>query len=44
METLYHQTSQLVQEASYLFHKLELDPDGEKIEDAIQTKINAISA
>ncbi|CAH0722598.1 unnamed protein product, partial [Brenthis ino] len=44
METLYHQTSQLVQEASYLFHKLELEPDGEKIEDAIQTKINAISA
>lgn len=45
METLYHQTNQLIQEASDLFHKLEKDPDhGEEVENAIQSKINAISA
>lgn len=44
METLYHQTNQLVQEASNLFLKLENDPAGERIEEAIQQKINAISA
>ncbi|CAH2099872.1 unnamed protein product [Euphydryas editha] len=44
MESLYHQTSQLIQETSDLFHKLENDPDGEKIETAIQLKINAINA
>ncbi|XP_050358547.1 probable Golgi SNAP receptor complex member 2 [Nymphalis io] len=44
METLYHQTSQLIQETSVLFHKLEFEPDGERIENDIQSKINAISA
>lgn len=44
MEALYHQTSQLIQETSNLFHKLENDPDWEGIENAIQAKINAISA
>ncbi|XP_045760823.1 probable Golgi SNAP receptor complex member 2 [Maniola jurtina] len=44
METLYHQTSQLIQETSNLFHKLESDPDWENIENAIQSKINTISA
>ncbi|XP_034841141.1 probable Golgi SNAP receptor complex member 2 [Maniola hyperantus] len=44
METLYHQTSQLIQETSNLFHKLETDPDWEDIENAIQSKINTISA
>ncbi|CAH2990086.1 unnamed protein product [Chilo suppressalis] len=45
METLYHQTNQLVQEASDLFLKLEKDPaNNDKIEDDIQSKINAITA
>ncbi|XP_061382840.1 probable Golgi SNAP receptor complex member 2 [Danaus plexippus] len=44
MEALYHQTTQLIQETSNLFHKLENDPDAEKIEGAIQEKINIIKA
>lgn len=44
MEALYHQTTQLIQETSNLFHKLENDPDAEKIEGAIQEKINTIKA
>ncbi|XP_023949091.1 probable Golgi SNAP receptor complex member 2 [Bicyclus anynana] len=44
METLYHQTTQLIQETTNLFHKLENSPDWEGIENAIQSKINAISA
>ncbi|XP_013195030.2 probable Golgi SNAP receptor complex member 2 [Amyelois transitella] len=45
MEALYHQTSQLIQETSDLFLKLENDPDRcQETEDAIQTKINAISS
>ncbi|CAB3248447.1 unnamed protein product [Arctia plantaginis] len=45
METLYHQTNQLIQETSELFQKLERDPSNFKdIENAIQSKINAISA
>ncbi|CAK1599861.1 unnamed protein product [Parnassius mnemosyne] len=43
METLYHQTTKLIQETTDLFHKLEGDPS-ENIENAIQSKINAISA
>lgn len=45
METLYHQTNQLIQETSELFQKLDKDPSNyEGIENAIQSKINAISA
>ncbi|KAM3966588.1 golgi SNAP receptor complex member 2 [Aphomia sociella] len=45
MEVLYHQTSQLIQETSDLFQKLEKDPtNSEHIENAIQSKINAIAA
>ncbi|CAH2253320.1 jg965 [Pararge aegeria aegeria] len=44
MESLYYQTSQLIQETSNLFPKLENDPNWESIENAIQLKINAISA
>lgn len=44
METLYHQTNQLLQETSELFQKLERDPSNCGIENSIQTKINAISA
>lgn len=44
METLYLQTTQLIQETTDLFHKLENEPDGEKIENDIQSKINAIIA
>lgn len=45
METLYHQTNQLIQETSELFQKLERDPSNFKdIENAIQSKISAISA
>lgn len=43
MEQLYHQTTQLIQETTDLFQKLERDPS-ESIENAIQSKINAISA
>lgn len=44
METLYHQTNQLLQETSDLFQKLEKDPNNFKhIEHAIQSKINAIN-
>lgn len=44
MEVLYHQTNQLIQEASDLFHKLERDPaNGAEIENAIQSKINAVN-
>lgn len=45
METLYHQTNQLIQETAELFQKLDRDPNNyEGIENAIQTKINSISA
>ncbi|XP_026727355.1 probable Golgi SNAP receptor complex member 2 [Trichoplusia ni] len=45
METLYHQTNYLIQETSELFSKLDKDPSNyEGIENAIQSKINAISA
>lgn len=45
METLYHQTNQLIQEIAELFQKLDQDPSNhERIENAIQSKINAISA
>ncbi|KAJ8734801.1 hypothetical protein PYW08_014051 [Mythimna loreyi] len=45
METLYHQTNQLIQETAELFQKLDRDPTNyEGIENAIQSKINAISA
>ncbi|XP_063633594.1 probable Golgi SNAP receptor complex member 2 [Cydia splendana] len=45
METLYHQTTQLIQEASDLFQQLEKDVNNaESIENAIQSKINAINA
>ncbi|XP_041974535.1 probable Golgi SNAP receptor complex member 2 [Aricia agestis] len=44
METLYHQTTQLIQETSDLFYKLERNPDVVEIENEIQSKINAISA
>lgn len=46
METLYHQTNQLIQETSDLFRRLEdKDPaNAEDVENAIQSKINAISA
>ncbi|KAL0850147.1 hypothetical protein ABMA28_012023 [Loxostege sticticalis] len=45
MEVLYHQTNQLLQEASDLFHKLEKDPTNcDEIENAIQSKINAVTA
>ncbi|XP_026764134.1 probable Golgi SNAP receptor complex member 2 [Galleria mellonella] len=45
MEVLYHQTSQLIQETSDLFQKLDKNPANcDEIESAIQSKINAISA
>ncbi|KAJ0181206.1 hypothetical protein K1T71_003291 [Dendrolimus kikuchii] len=45
MEALYHQTNQILQETADLFHKLEKDPNNaEEVENAIQTKINAVSA
>ncbi|CAG5017870.1 unnamed protein product [Parnassius apollo] len=43
METLYHQTTKIIQETTDLFHNLEKNPS-ENIENAIQSKINAISA
>lgn len=43
MEQLYLQTTQLIQETTDLFHKLERDPS-ENIENAIQSKINAVNA
>ncbi|KPI93358.1 putative Golgi SNAP receptor complex member 2 [Papilio xuthus] len=43
MEQLYLQTTQLIQETTDLFYKLERDPS-ENIENAIQSKINAINA
>ncbi|XP_068628406.1 probable Golgi SNAP receptor complex member 2 [Battus philenor] len=42
MEQLYHQTTQLIQETTDLFHKLDND-HSELIENAIQSKINAIN-
>ncbi|XP_061712565.1 probable Golgi SNAP receptor complex member 2 [Cydia pomonella] len=45
METLYHQTTQLIQEASDLFQELEKDlNNSESIENAIQSKIDSIYA
>ncbi|KAG6458645.1 hypothetical protein O3G_MSEX010986 [Manduca sexta] len=45
METLYHQTNQLIQETSELFHKLERDPTNyQEIENAIQATINVVNA
>ncbi|XP_028159493.1 probable Golgi SNAP receptor complex member 2 [Ostrinia furnacalis] len=45
MEVLYHQTNQLLQEASDLFHRLEKEPTNtDDIENAIQSKINAVNA
>lgn len=45
MEALYHQTNQLIQEASDLFSRLEKDVQNhDEIENTIQSKINAISA
>ncbi|XP_059049291.1 probable Golgi SNAP receptor complex member 2 [Achroia grisella] len=45
MEVLYHQTSQLIQEASDLFQKLEKDPGHSyEIENEIQSKINSITS
>lgn len=45
MEALYHQTNQLLQETSELFHKLEKNPNNyQEVEDAIQLKIHAINA
>ncbi|CAG9782993.1 unnamed protein product [Diatraea saccharalis] len=45
METLYHQTNQLLQEATDLFLKLEKEAaNSDEIENAIQSKINAINA
>ncbi|XP_047523440.1 probable Golgi SNAP receptor complex member 2 [Pieris napi] len=43
MDVLYHQTSQLIQEAFDLFHKLDSIPDSDKVENDIQFKINAIN-
>ncbi|XP_072935999.1 probable Golgi SNAP receptor complex member 2 [Epargyreus clarus] len=43
METLYHQTNQLIQETSDLFIRLEKNPDSVDIEDAIQSRINAVN-
>lgn len=44
MEALYHQTNQLIQETSDLFHKLERDPANcDEIENAIQSKINTVN-
>ncbi|XP_038208518.1 probable Golgi SNAP receptor complex member 2 [Zerene cesonia] len=43
MEVLYHQTSQLIQETTDLFHKLDNDPNPEKIENDIQLRINQIN-
>ncbi|XP_022126490.2 probable Golgi SNAP receptor complex member 2 [Pieris rapae] len=43
MDVLYHQTSQLIQEAFDLFHKLDSIPDSERVENDIQFKINAIN-
>lgn len=44
MEALYHQTNQLLQEASDLFHNLEKEPaNSDEIENAIQAKINTIN-
>ncbi|XP_012547763.1 golgi SNAP receptor complex member 2 isoform X1 [Bombyx mori] len=45
METLYHQTNQLLQETTDLFNKLERDPaNHQQIENAIQSKINTVNA
>lgn len=45
MEALYHQTNQILQETTELFHKLERDPkNAEEIEKAIQNKINIINS
>lgn len=45
MESLYHQTTQLIQEVSDLFQKIDKDPaSAEKIENEIQLKSNVISA
>ncbi|CAK1548525.1 unnamed protein product [Leptosia nina] len=43
MEALYHQTSQLIQDTSDLFHKLDNDTNPEQLENDIQSKINAIN-
>ncbi|CAG4922840.1 probable Golgi SNAP receptor complex member 2 [Colias croceus] len=43
MEVLYHQTSQLIQETTDLFHKLDNDTNPEKIENDIQLRINQIN-
>lgn len=45
MDTLYHQTNQLLQDVSDLFIRLEKETTNqEAIENDIQAKINAISA
>lgn len=43
MEALYHQTSQLIQETSNYFYKLENDPDPQRTEEEIQSKLNTIN-
>lgn len=45
MEVLYYQTTQLIEETSILFQKLEKDPfNCEHLEKEIQSKIQAINA
>lgn len=45
MEVLYHQTNQIIHEATELFQKLDSDPSNHvAAESAIQSKINAINA
>ncbi|XP_050673308.1 probable Golgi SNAP receptor complex member 2 [Leptidea sinapis] len=43
MDTLYHQTSQLILDTSALFYKLENEPNAEAIENEIQARIKQIN-